>query len=876
MKQKNVSVFSLLASFMLLIFAVSAYADTEVTFVSGDVVHDCEETLTVEVTADDPIKCFDVVAELASSLDGAFAEVVDVILYTACGSDSGSDLSMVDATDPDIFRFWGCDLASCCDVIPAGTQVLAEIVVQVGSDLGQFEISPSDMIILDDYVTAETAFLNSACEETNLTINAGTYTVINTDPYFTNCPALIEHGCADGTITFDFDADDDDCGTTLTYSLGTGTGGSINENTGVWTKDVSSMCGVYDYQIIVTDEHDAQAACNFTLSVTTETPKIVDCNDYRVVWGDLAESQVVAFDPDDCPSDLEFTLVGITGNDGAPFPGMFNLDSETGEWDVQTEYTTEWLTDPDDPWKITVEVSDGCEDTTCTFALIVVGLRVDIEKLHGDEFGLPGLGVYLGQYVWVDVDATIGGTTIGGYDLLITYDASILTFVEAEMGDSLAGCDWEYFTYRFGPFGNCGDACPSGELRIVAMAETNDGPNHPSRFPWGEMNLASLKFYVVSNYTYECQYVPISYTWYDCGDNTISNRDGDSLFVAREVYLYYEDGIGNWVEQPQVNVAGGPYMGWQTLDINCTEDPDGSGPKSGGIPEIDFYAGGVDIICNDDIDARGDINLNNIANEIADAVMYTNYFIFGMSAFVEDREEGCIAASDVNADGRVLTVGDLVYLIRVIQGDASAYAKLTPFAMEADAAVKVQGNSVKVATSSSVDIGAALFVFDVQGSVTDVQSTISGMDMKYSVEDDQLRVLVYNIGPNFIPAGSNDLFEVTVEGELTFVEAQAADYDGNDLNMNLKSEILPTNFVLRQNFPNPFNPSTSVAIDLPEPSEYKIDIYNVSGQLVKSVEGYGVGTVTEVIDFTGMASGIYFYKASAGQYTDTKKMVLMK
>ena len=278
---------------------------------------------------------------------------------------------------------------------------------------------------------------------------------------------------------------------------------------------------------------------------------------------------------------------------------------------------------------------------------------------------------------------------------------------------------------------------------------------------------------------------------------------------------------------------------------------------------------------HDDIDARGDLNLNNIANEIADAVLYTNYFIYGMGVF-DINLEGQIAASDVNADGRILTVGDLVYLIRVIQGDASPYAKLTPFAMEADAAVRVQGNSVKVATSSSVDIGAALFVFDVQGSVTDVKSTISGMDVKYGVEENQLRVLVYNIGPNFIPAGSNDLFEVTVDGELTFVEAQAADYSGNDLNVNLKSEILPTSFVLRQNFPNPFNPSTSVSIDLPEASEYKIDIYNVSGQLVKSVEGYGIGTVTEVIDFTGMASGIYFYKASAGQYTDTKKMVLMK
>ncbi len=48
---------------------------------------------------------------------------------------------------------------------------------------------------------------------------------------------------------------------------------------------------------------------------------------------------------------------------------------------------------------------------------------------------------------------------------------------------------------------------------------------------------------------------------------------------------------------------------------------------------VDFYDGGIDIVCADSIDARGDINLNGIANEIADAVMYTKYFLYGISAF---------------------------------------------------------------------------------------------------------------------------------------------------------------------------------------------------------------------------------------------------
>jgi len=51
------------------------------------------------------------------------------------------------------------------------------------------------------------------------------------------------------------------------------------------------------------------------------------------------------------------------------------------------------------------------------------------------------------------------------------------------------------------------------------------------------------------------------------------------------------------------------------------------GGKVQPIRFVDFWNGGIDIACSDSIDARGDVNLNGIANEIADAVIYTNYFL---------------------------------------------------------------------------------------------------------------------------------------------------------------------------------------------------------------------------------------------------------
>ena len=66
-------------------------------------------------------------------------------------------------------------------------------------------------------------------------------------------------------------------------------------------------------------------------------------------------------------------------------------------------------------------------------------------------------------------------------------------------------------------------------------------------------------------------------------------------------------------------------------------------------------------------------------------------------------------------------------------------------------------------------------------------------------------------------------------------------------------------------------------LDAADIREYQqIDIYNITGQLVRTFSGNAIGEVTVTWDAAGVASGIYFYKATAGQYTDTKKMVLMK
>jgi hypothetical protein len=97
------------------------------------------------------------------------------------------------------------------------------------------------------------------------------------------------------------------------------------------------------------------------------------------------------------------------------------------------------------------------------------------------------------------------------------------------------------------------------------------------------------------------------------------------------------------------------------------------------------------------------------------------------------------------------------------------------------------------------------------------------------------------------------------------------------------SKPLPTEFALRQNAPNPFNPSTVIVYDLPKATNVRLDIYNVLGQKVKTlVDGFQNAGTQNVIwdghDQSGasVASGVYFYRISAGDFNATKKMMMLK
>jgi hypothetical protein len=85
-------------------------------------------------------------------------------------------------------------------------------------------------------------------------------------------------------------------------------------------------------------------------------------------------------------------------------------------------------------------------------------------------------------------------------------------------------------------------------------------------------------------------------------------------------------------------------------------------------------------------------------------------------------------------------------------------------------------------------------------------------------------------------------------------------------------------YSLSQNYPNPFNPSTTISFDLPTKSYVSLKVFDVMGREVATIasEELSAGTYTRQWNASNMSSGIYFYRLQAGNYFESKKLILLK
>ena len=89
---------------------------------------------------------------------------------------------------------------------------------------------------------------------------------------------------------------------------------------------------------------------------------------------------------------------------------------------------------------------------------------------------------------------------------------------------------------------------------------------------------------------------------------------------------------------------------------------------------------------------------------------------------------------------------------------------------------------------------------------------------------------------------------------------------------------MPKKFNLSQNYPNPFNPATKINFELPHDSKIKLSVYDITGKLASELvnEQRAAGYYTVEFNGSNLASGMYFYRIEAGDFSAAKKMILVK
>ncbi|MGD9489783.1 MAG: T9SS type A sorting domain-containing protein [Calditrichaceae bacterium] len=143
--------------------------------------------------------------------------------------------------------------------------------------------------------------------------------------------------------------------------------------------------------------------------------------------------------------------------------------------------------------------------------------------------------------------------------------------------------------------------------------------------------------------------------------------------------------------------------------------------------------------------------------------------------------------------------------------------------------------------------------------------------------------------------GNNHIENIDMSGDTTFIHSQFGSidplfYSEWDYTNQMPSAIgdddlgtLPKVYTLNQNYPNPFNPVTTITYTLAKSGKVKLDIYNVLGQKVRTLIDGNATAGLHVDQWNGLdnngkkvASGVYFYKLEAGEFTAIKKMIMIK
>ncbi|MBK8981125.1 MAG: T9SS type A sorting domain-containing protein [Ignavibacteria bacterium] len=149
--------------------------------------------------------------------------------------------------------------------------------------------------------------------------------------------------------------------------------------------------------------------------------------------------------------------------------------------------------------------------------------------------------------------------------------------------------------------------------------------------------------------------------------------------------------------------------------------------------------------------------------------------------------------------------------------------------------------------------------------------------------------ITYNGGANWrsFPQGSNSFQSGLISPDKSYALSYSGDgvfklkaeFTGtNSVHQDPASISFPESYTLYQNYPNPFNPKTTITYSIPNSQLVALKIYDILGNEVSVLHSgrQNSGTYTAEWDASGNSSGIYFYTLTAGSFSKTMKMIVLK
>jgi hypothetical protein len=96
--------------------------------------------------------------------------------------------------------------------------------------------------------------------------------------------------------------------------------------------------------------------------------------------------------------------------------------------------------------------------------------------------------------------------------------------------------------------------------------------------------------------------------------------------------------------------------------------------------------------------------------------------------------------------------------------------------------------------------------------------------------------------------------------------------------LSISELTIPIQYTLHQPFPNPFNPTTSISFSIPEQSQTSLKVYDIKGNLISTLLNQTLNVGHHQIEWNGenLSSGTYFIRINSGEFSDVKKVVLVK